>query len=103
VSSEVVARLQRIGTKNGQALSQLLGRLSRLVAKRKALTYGERKMSWFSKMLGTSLRLDNLENLLKTQLEDLYSAEDQLIETPPKMADAASSQELKSAFQTHLE
>ena len=56
-------------------------------------------MSWFSKMVGTSLRLDNLENLLTQQLEDLYSAEDQLIEALPKMAEAASSQELKSAFQ----
>lgn len=60
-------------------------------------------MSWFSKMLGTSLRFDNLENLLTQQLEDLYSAEEQLIEALPKMAEAASSQELKSAFQTHLE
>jgi len=60
-------------------------------------------MSWFGKMLGTSLKLDNLENLLTQQLEDLYSAEEQLIEALPKMADAASSQELKSAFQTHLE
>jgi ferritin-like metal-binding protein YciE len=60
-------------------------------------------MSWFSKMLGTSLRLDNLENLLILQLEDLYSGEDQLISALPKMAEAASSPELRNAFENHLE
>ena len=58
--------------------------------------------SWFSKMIGSSMTLDNLENLLVLQLQDLRSAEDQLIEALPKMADAASNPELRSAFQTHL-
>lgn len=58
--------------------------------------------SWFSKMLGTSMDLDNLENVLVLQLRDLLSAEEQLIEALPKMADAARAPELKSAFQTHL-
>jgi ferritin-like metal-binding protein YciE len=58
--------------------------------------------SWFSKMLGTSMTLDNLQNVLELQLRDLASAEDQLIKALPKMAEAAHSPELKSAFQTHL-
>jgi len=58
--------------------------------------------SWFSKMTGTALTLDNLENVLELQLRDLYSAEQQLIDALPKMADAASNPDLKSAFQTHL-
>ena len=58
--------------------------------------------SWFSKMLGTAMTLDNLENVLVLQLRDLASAEEQLIEALPKMADAANSSELKAAFQTHL-
>jgi ferritin-like metal-binding protein YciE len=58
--------------------------------------------SWFGKMLGMSLTLDNLNDLLIQQLEDLYSAEDQLTEALPKMAEAAHSAQLKSAFQTHL-
>jgi len=58
--------------------------------------------SWFSKMLGTSLTLDNLGNLLELQLRDLYSAEEQLIDALPKMAEAASSTELKTAFNSHL-
>jgi ferritin-like metal-binding protein YciE len=60
-------------------------------------------MSWFDKILGNSIRLDNLENVLTLQLEDLYSAENQLIEALPKMVDAAASHELKQAFQAHLE
>ncbi|MGE3315269.1 MAG: ferritin-like domain-containing protein [Planctomycetaceae bacterium] len=58
--------------------------------------------SWFSKMLGSEMTLDNLENVLVMQLRDLESAEDQLLEALPKMAEAASNSELKSAFQTHL-
>lgn len=59
--------------------------------------------SWFSKITGSALTLDNLDNVLLLQLQDLYSAEDQLISALPKMAEAASSQELKNAFDTHLE
>jgi ferritin-like metal-binding protein YciE len=58
--------------------------------------------SWFSKILGTQLTLDNLETLLVLQLRDLYSAEEQLIEALPKMAEAAASPELKRAFNSHL-
>jgi ferritin-like metal-binding protein YciE len=58
--------------------------------------------SWFSKMLGTDMTLDNLDKLLEKQLQDLYSAENQLISALPKMADAAASSTLKNAFRTHL-
>jgi ferritin-like metal-binding protein YciE len=58
--------------------------------------------SWFSKMIGTSMTLDNLENVLVLQLEDLASAEDQLIEALPKMARAASNPELRNAIELHL-
>jgi ferritin-like metal-binding protein YciE len=53
-------------------------------------------------MLGMSLTLDNLNDLLVQQLEDLYSAETQLVSALPKMADAAFSTQLKSAFRNHL-
>jgi ferritin-like metal-binding protein YciE len=59
--------------------------------------------SWFSKMIGTSLHLDGLECVLVMQLKDLYSAEDQLIEALPKMADAANSPKLRRALLDHLE
>ena len=36
--------------------------------------------SWFSKMLGTDMTLDNLDKLLEKQLQDLYSAETQLFQ-----------------------
>jgi len=58
--------------------------------------------SWFSKITGQALTLDNLENVLELQLRDLYSAEDQLISALPQMAAAANSCELKAAFETHL-
>src|ERR1700753_2672844 len=58
--------------------------------------------SWFAKMTGTALTLDNLQKVLILQLQDLLSAEEQLIEALPKMAAAADSSALKQAFQTHL-
>jgi ferritin-like metal-binding protein YciE len=51
----------------------------------------------------TSLKLDSLQDLLLAELRDLYDAEEQLVEALPKMAEAASSNELKSAFTHHLD
>ena len=51
----------------------------------------------------TTLKLDSVHDLLITELRDLHDAEKQLIEALPKMAEAASSTELKSAFTHHLE
>jgi len=48
------------------------------------------------------MTLDNLKNVLILQLRDLASAEKQLVAALPKMAAAASSPELKQAFQSHL-
>jgi ferritin-like metal-binding protein YciE len=46
---------------------------------------------------------NSLKDVLEEQLEDLHSAETQLIEALPKMAQAAHHDELKQAFQHHLE
>ena len=44
-----------------------------------------------------------LEELLVHELKDLYSAENQIIKALPKMIKAASSPDLKKAFERHLE
>jgi ferritin-like metal-binding protein YciE len=44
-----------------------------------------------------------LEELLVDELKDLYNAENQIIKALPKMAKAASSPELRRAFERHLE
>jgi ferritin-like metal-binding protein YciE len=44
-----------------------------------------------------------LEELLQDELKDLYSAENQIIKALPKMAKAATSPELRRAFERHLE
>ena len=49
------------------------------------------------------MAMNNLKDVLEHQIKDLYSAETQLSSALPKMIEAASSQELKSAFQDHLE
>src|SRR4029079_3224685 len=48
------------------------------------------------------MKLNSLQDVLAEQIEDLHSAEQQLIEALPKMASAASSDDLRSAFQEHL-
>lgn len=49
------------------------------------------------------MQLNSLKDLYVEQLRDLYSAETQLVEALPKMAQAASSADLKKAFQSHLD
>ena len=44
-----------------------------------------------------------LETLLVDELKDLYSAEKQMVRSLPRMAKAAGSQELRRAFERHLE
>jgi ferritin-like metal-binding protein YciE len=49
------------------------------------------------------MKLDSLRKLYVEELRDLYNAENQLIKALPKMAKGASSEELKDAFEKHLE
>jgi ferritin-like metal-binding protein YciE len=49
------------------------------------------------------MKLDTLQKLYTDELRDLYNAENQLMKALPKMAKAASSEELKDAFEKHLE
>ncbi len=48
-------------------------------------------------------KIETFEDLFLLELKDLYSAETQIIDALPKMAEAASSRELKTAFKEHLE
>ncbi len=47
-------------------------------------------------------KIESLQDLYVEQLRDLYNAEQQLIKALPKMAKAASSEELKAAFEDHF-
>jgi ferritin-like metal-binding protein YciE len=49
------------------------------------------------------MKLESLQDVLVEQLGDLYSAENQLLQALPKVAGAASSDELRSAFEEHLD
>ena len=48
-------------------------------------------------------KIIDLEDLLKHEILDLYSAEEQIIDGLPKMIDKASDPQLKSALSAHLE
>jgi ferritin-like metal-binding protein YciE len=50
-----------------------------------------------------TMKFESLRDLYLDQLQDLHNAEQQLIKGLPKMAKAASSEELKAAFEEHLE
>jgi ferritin-like metal-binding protein YciE len=49
------------------------------------------------------MKLASLKDLFVSELKDLYSAEGQILKALPKMAKAASSPELRAAFEEHLE
>jgi ferritin-like metal-binding protein YciE len=48
------------------------------------------------------VKMESIQDLFVMELQDLYSAENQIIEALPKMAEAASSEELKAGFKEHL-
>jgi ferritin-like metal-binding protein YciE len=48
-------------------------------------------------------KISTPRDLLVHELKDLFSAENQLLKALPKMAKAATSEELKEAFETHLQ
>jgi ferritin-like metal-binding protein YciE len=49
------------------------------------------------------MKIGTLEQLLQEELRDIYDAEKQLVRALPKLAKAASSEELQNAFREHLE
>jgi ferritin-like metal-binding protein YciE len=49
------------------------------------------------------MKLESLKQLYINELRDLYSSENQLLKALPKMAKAASSEELREGFEEHLE
>lgn len=49
------------------------------------------------------MKSETLEDLYVEELKDLYDAEKQLVKALPKMAKAATSSDLRSAFTGHLE
>jgi len=49
------------------------------------------------------MKMKNLHDLFVAELRDLYSAEKQLLKALPKMAKAATSDELREGFEQHLE
>jgi ferritin-like metal-binding protein YciE len=49
------------------------------------------------------MKMKTLSDLFIHEIKDLYSAEKQLIKALPKMAKAATSEDLRQAFQSHLE
>ncbi len=49
------------------------------------------------------MKLNSLHDLYLAELKDLYDGEERITKALPKMAEAANSAELRSAFEQHLE
>ena len=49
------------------------------------------------------MAMKSVQDLLLNELRDIYDAEKQLVRALPKMAKASSSEQLRQAFQEHLE
>jgi ferritin-like metal-binding protein YciE len=71
--------------------------------------HARREPSWTEKLVsavgglfeGIEVEYQSLHDLYCKELQDLYSAEHQLLEALPKMAQAASSAKLREAFESH--
>jgi ferritin-like metal-binding protein YciE len=66
-------------------------------------TYRHYSNSQYQFFRRLTVKLESLNDLYLDQLQDLYNAEQQLIKALPKMAKAAASEELRAAFEKHLE
>src|SRR5580692_355286 len=64
---------------------------------------GIRKQKIKRKKRRLVMQENQLKELYLDELKDLYSAENQLVKAIPKMAKAASSPDLRSGFEKHLE
>lgn len=53
--------------------------------------------------ISQTMKLTTLQDLFVHELKDLYSAETQLVKALPKLAKAATNEELKAGFEEHLE
>jgi ferritin-like metal-binding protein YciE len=49
------------------------------------------------------MSIQTMEDLFVDQIEDLYDAEQRLVKALPKMAEAATADDLRTAFEDHLE
>lgn len=49
------------------------------------------------------MSMETMDELLLDELKDLYSAEKQITKALPKLAKAAASEDLRAAFESHLE
>ncbi len=49
------------------------------------------------------MKYETLRELYIDELRDIYDAENEIVKALPKMADAAESPQLRTAFQTHLQ
>jgi ferritin-like metal-binding protein YciE len=58
--------------------------------------------SFFYSTWRQHMKLESLHDLFVDELKDLYNAETQLLKALPKMAKAAASEELRTAFEDHL-
>jgi ferritin-like metal-binding protein YciE len=48
------------------------------------------------------MNVQTIEDLFVEQIQDLYDAEQRLVKALPKMAEASTNNELRSAFEDHL-
>jgi ferritin-like metal-binding protein YciE len=48
------------------------------------------------------MKIETMDDLLLSQIQDLYDAEQRLVKALPKLAEACTSSQLRQAFESHL-
>ena len=88
-------------------LLMLTGMGKRWIGSRQIFKMRENRRSTLARNLSvmrlTSLKLESVQGLFLDELRDLYDAENQLLKALPKMAEAATTPALKTAFSQHWE
>jgi ferritin-like metal-binding protein YciE len=79
-----------------------MAEIARQACTRRANAWGGPNRSAFNRSRENPMALETLHDLWVHELKDLYSAERQLVQALPKMAKAATSEELRTALENHL-
>jgi len=96
---------RRSGAMHVQSSSFSPGQNTQASAMQQAKQYESSQREGMVGKLGRKFlsNLSSLEELYHEQLQDLYDAEHQILKALPKMMEAASSPELRRAFELHLQ
>src|ERR1039457_2006386 len=84
-------------------MPQKSNEIARVSPRRRSPTRRQPWIDQLNPVYGETMPNASFKKLYIDELKDLYSAENQLVKALPKMAKAASSEDLRHGFEGHLD